>query len=423
MRALYTAMLIAITSTCQADTWVDHFASPGPVADRYEPGTTGLYCESPVRFDNYTVTGVVDPADPVKLPPPAVKTTLARFRADLTESYEYISTHGTIELFIRNSGKGPARLESIELNGKPVDCESQLSAVSWYEQRPLTVKPGETGVILVRMRGLPAELGKKICEDISARPLLDVKATWQGGITESFKIPLSGQVEPVQINYMAFSPDLKRMWVYLQNNDWIHYGKKNAKATKQIIVRGKDVTHQATFGEKKVAGEIGAILIAPRAVFRTPDGTGITWIDPDRTHDPACTDDGQYLVQLAVETALGRYRIDKERMVLTGFSQGGIIAISSGPRSPHRFAGVIPMGAGYLRRFDAPPETAGERPPRFYFMQGELERNHDQIRLAIADFKKAGFPTELRIYPNAGHRFPVERDEELRRALESVLQR
>ena len=47
------------------------------------------------------------------------------------------------------------------------------------------------------------------------------------------------------------------------------------------------------------------------------------------------------------------------------------------------------------------------------------------VRGAVAakDYAAAGFETGLCVYPDVGHRFPINRDEELRKALAFVLQR
>jgi len=170
---------------------------------------------------------------------------------------------------------------------------------------------------------------------------------------------------------------------------------------------------------------MGAILFAPRAVYPIHGRGGVTWIDPARIDDPTCQDDAEFLVQLTVESALAQYRIDTERIILAGFSQGGIIAATVGPRSLHRFAGVVAMAGQYLPKFDAPPKATGDHPPRFYFMIGEHDRSVavESYHLAVEEFTAAGFAAKLRIYPNVGHQFPTSRDEELREALDFVLQR
>lgn len=172
---------------------------------------------------------------------------------------------------------------------------------------------------------------------------------------------------------------------------------------------------------RSLAAEMGAILVAPQAVV--PFAGGFSWNNAD-TLSNLC-DDAEFLVRLTVAFAMNHYRIDKDRTILTGFSEGGFVSQSVGPRPPYLFTGVIVMGSGYLREYDQPAKAIGDRPPRFYFMAGERDRGAPakQLHLAAKDYAAAGFPSKVRIYPKVGHRLPKERDDELRTALEFVLQR
>jgi predicted esterase len=172
---------------------------------------------------------------------------------------------------------------------------------------------------------------------------------------------------------------------------------------------------------RNVAAEMGAILVAPQAVYPTAGSSGFTWMGAD-TLDSLC-DDAEHLVRLTFEFAVENYLIDEERTVLTGFSEGGFVSQGVGPRPPYLFTGVIPMGCTYIRGHDAPPKAIGDRPPRFYFMIGERDRVVEEVPVAAKDYTAAGFESAFRIYPKVGHRFPINRDEELGKALDFVLQR
>ena len=197
---------------------------------------------------------------------------------------------------------------------------------------------------------------------------------------------------------------------------------KDQEAPLIVALHGKGArSHWIADQWRSVAADMGAILIAPQAVI--PLGGGFSWNQAD-TND-SLGDNAEFLVRLTVEFAMKNYRIDRERTVLTGFSEGGGGCRWIGPRPPYMFAGVIPMGCDYIRDFDAPPKAIGDRPPRFYFMAGE--RDHavtaEQLHMAAKDFAAAGFKTKVRVYPKVGHRFPINRDTELRKALDFVLQR
>ncbi len=197
---------------------------------------------------------------------------------------------------------------------------------------------------------------------------------------------------------------------------------KDQAAPRIVALHGKGARAPGIAeGWRNVAAEMGAVLIAPQAVI--PMGPGFSWNNAD-TNDSLC-DNAEFLVRLTVEFAMDNYRIDKERTVLTGFSEGGFMSQMVGPRPPYLFTGVIPMGCGYLREFDEPSKAVGDRPPRFYFMAGERDRAVPavQLRLAAKDYVAAGFRSKVRIYPKVAHAFPINRDEELRTALDFVLRR
>jgi predicted esterase len=198
--------------------------------------------------------------------------------------------------------------------------------------------------------------------------------------------------------------------------------KKDQPAPLIVVLHGKGSrAHWIADNWVNVAGEMGAILIAPQAVYPHPGSSGFTWQGRD-TNDSLC-DDAEYLVRWTFEFAVKKYNIDRDRMVLTGFSEGGFVSQSVGPRTPHMFTGVIPMGSTYIREYDAPPKATGDRPPRFFFMSGEHDRTANEMPAAAEDYKAAGYETGLRIYPNVGHSFPNNRDEELGKAIEFVLRR
>ena len=165
---------------------------------------------------------------------------------------------------------------------------------------------------------------------------------------------------------------------------------------------------------RTVAAQAGAILVAPDAVRRVRGANGFDWRN---------VDEADFLLDLTLEFVRERYKIDAERIVLTGFSQGAYIAYAVGARHPQKFIGVIPMAGGYISSLDAPPQAAGERRPRFYFMVGEKDRAVVPCREAAKAFAAAGYDVKLRVYPDVGHRFPKDRDRELREALAYVLDR
>jgi predicted esterase len=152
-----------------------------------------------------------------------------------------------------------------------------------------------------------------------------------------------------------------------------------------------------------------AILVVPNGP--RPIGNGRGWVD---------LDEADAVVEATIDYARERFEVDWERVVLTGFSEGGFMAMALGTRHPDLFAGVIPVAGGYIPEIDAPSKAEAGN-PRFYFMVGLLDRAARQVRLAASDYRAAGYEVDLRMFPDTGHEFPRNTRAELLRALRFVL--
>jgi len=160
---------------------------------------------------------------------------------------------------------------------------------------------------------------------------------------------------------------------------------------------------------QRTAGDLGAILAVPSGLRAI--GEGRAWVDVAET---------ETIVMLTLDQVRKRFKIDMDRVVLTGFSQGGFMAMALGTRHPDLFVGIIPMAGGYIPDIDAPPAADGEE-PSFYFMVGSRDKNVTEVRRAAADYKEAGYAVKLRVVAGTGHSFPRDTDLELGKALRFVL--
>jgi predicted esterase len=158
-----------------------------------------------------------------------------------------------------------------------------------------------------------------------------------------------------------------------------------------------------------VAEQFGAILVVPNGP--RPVGNGRGW---------GSVDEADAVVGAALDYARETFEVDWDRVVLTGFSQGGFMAMALGTRHPDLFVGVIPMAGGYIPEIDA-PAPADDGDPRYYFIVGSRDRAMDQVRLAASDFEAAGYEVDLRVLAGTGHTFPRRTTTELRKALRFVL--
>ena len=157
------------------------------------------------------------------------------------------------------------------------------------------------------------------------------------------------------------------------------------------------------------ANEIGAILALPEGAMRVGEGRG--WVNVELA---------EAIVMLTLEYAKDNFDVDLDRVILTGFSQGGFMAMAIGLRNPDLFVGVIPMAGGYIPDIDAPQE-ADEGDPRYYFMVGSHDKAVKPVERAASDFGAAGYEVKLRVLPGTGHAFPRARKKELGKALRFAL--
>ncbi len=159
---------------------------------------------------------------------------------------------------------------------------------------------------------------------------------------------------------------------------------------------------------RPVAQRLGAVLATPQAL--TPYAQGFQWSSQEET---------TYQTLQAIEVAAERYAVDRDCVLLTGFSQGGRRSIATAFAHPDRFAGVVVIGSA-MDSETAFPDLLGSELPRFFFMVGALDRVIDRTRATAASFTEQGIANQLAVYPNVGHSFPRDHRRQLRRAIRSV---
>jgi len=177
-----------------------------------------------------------------------------------------------------------------------------------------------------------------------------------------------------------------------------------------IVLHGfGDSSDRFVEGYRDTARWLGAILVAPRSVV--PVGQGFEW---------GTVDQADRLVMGTLEDVLERYNIDRSRILLSGFSQGGFMAYQLAARHPDVFQGVVPI-AGRYRPEVAELLAKAEVTPRFYLMVGSEDGAVEANRQGYRELEAAGVSVRLKVYPNLGHNFPPDHERELLRALKFVL--
>lgn len=162
---------------------------------------------------------------------------------------------------------------------------------------------------------------------------------------------------------------------------------------------------------RNTAEDFAAILIAPQALDKA--GEGFSW---------TVSYEAEYLVLHAIEEARKKHNIDPNRIVITGFSQGGLTTFNLAFTHPTMFKGAIPISGFYDPRVAPVPTKPGTKLPRFAILNGERDQEADNNRATAKLIEATGTPVLVNIYPGVGHAFPPKIDRDLGAALKFVLE-
>jgi len=128
-----------------------------------------------------------------------------------------------------------------------------------------------------------------------------------------------------------------------------------------IALHGWGASAHDLLGLAPILHEGRAIVLCPQGSVAVPFGGGqygYGWF-PLRTSGPPDVEAFQHGAEALrhfIDLALGRYPIDPQRIVVAGFSQGGMMAYDLGLREPSRFAGVAALSSWF------PPPLAEDLP-------------------------------------------------------------
>lgn len=167
---------------------------------------------------------------------------------------------------------------------------------------------------------------------------------------------------------------------------------------------------------KKAADEVGAILLTPQGTIKMDDGN---------YHWGRSLDKIDENVMAAINQVMDKYKIDQDKIILAGFSQGGWATWGLALRHPDTFRGIIPVAG----RFEPESESDLDDPAlahlRVFIMVGAEDRSRtiDSNRKAAKLLRKTRAKVRLNIYDEVGHGFPDNETEEQIKALKFILGR
>jgi predicted esterase len=162
------------------------------------------------------------------------------------------------------------------------------------------------------------------------------------------------------------------------------------------------------------ADKAGAVLLTIQGSQAMPNGA-YHWGDN--------LDAIEETLMASMDQAMEQYKIDKKKIVLGGFSQGGWIAYAMALRNPDTFRGIIPVAGLCKPESESAFKDDELGKLRVFIMVGKKDSAEviQSNEKAAKRFEKVGATVSLNEYKNAAHEFPANADEELAKAVEFVL--
>lgn len=149
------------------------------------------------------------------------------------------------------------------------------------------------------------------------------------------------------------------------------------------------------FGQVFESLSTPARILLPAAPH--PYSSGYSWFTADRSDEEAFAADLAAQADAIAETLVGR-------PVVTGFSQGGMLAFAIAVRHPDRVAAAYPLG-GALPVSMIPDRAPLGGSPTIVALHGEADRRVDYAATAeaVQALAAVGFDATLRSYPDVEH--------------------
>jgi predicted esterase len=191
---------------------------------------------------------------------------------------------------------------------------------------------------------------------------------------------------------------------------------KSKKAPLIVALHGYNGSMDQTIKQwKEAAAEVGAILLTPQGTFCLSDDHYQWGRDIDAIEEN---------IMAAIDEAMEDHQIDKKKVIIVGFSQGGWAAWSVALRNPDVFRGAIPVAGRPADNWKDDVEEDGVKKLRIYAMLGadDEERLLKDNKQTAQQLKEMGAKVEVRTFDGVGHDFPKNSKEEEVKALKFVLE-
>jgi len=206
-----------------------------------------------------------------------------------------------------------------------------------------------------------------------------------------------------------------------RNREWSSYvfipSDYNFKENYPVLV----MLHGYGASPRGFIGELAEILTERGFIYIVPYGTEVLG-----TSSFAWGEFGEVENKIIseIENVIKNYSVDISKVVLAGYSQGGSLTFDITVRNPALFRGAIPISGtfdeeglrDYFQKLDGKNLS-------FYIIIGNRDREErvNSNKRAKEILEEHGIKVHLEMFPDVGHAFPGEPDEELGKALDFIL--
>jgi acetyl esterase/lipase len=126
-------------------------------------------------------------------------------------------------------------------------------------------------------------------------------------------------------------------------------------------------------------------------------------------------------IQEAYQEVLDRYPVDPQRVIVGGFSAGGVTALDLVLQGALPIQGFVtlcpPMPEGFSAEAVA---AARDRGVRGTILTTEMDPRVEDQREMVTVMEREGLPLEFFVAPNTGHWYPTDLAERIDQALEHI---
>jgi phospholipase/carboxylesterase len=169
-----------------------------------------------------------------------------------------------------------------------------------------------------------------------------------------------------------------------------------------VLVHGRGATARSIVQVGEEVHQDGVSLLAPQANRNTwyPN----SFLAPVEQNEPGRSS-GLRAVDDAVETAVDA-GIDREQVLLLGFSQGACLASEYVARNPRRYGGLVALSGGLIGESVDPESYAGDVDGTPVFVGCSDVDPHipvERVHATTETFERLGGDVDERIYEGMGH--------------------